>query len=131
MRGAYAALAIAGRTPGYEERAETEAGEILNQRALNYLSRWNAADRELAGLTRVMTFRPIPSHVIVKSAVHVDYASDDALVPLTFEWKGIQVDADLRPTAPVPVDDVSENRREHYCAKTRPTPDTILTLVGP
>ena len=114
LAGAYAALAISGRTPGYEELAETQAGEILNQRALNYLSRWNDADRELAGLTRVITFRPVPSHVIVKNAIHVDYASDDSLIPLTFEWKGIQVDADLRPTAPVSVDSAFANQREFF-----------------
>ena len=114
IAGAYAALAISGRTPGYEELAETQAGEILNQRALNYLSRWNDADRELAGLTRVATFRPVPSHVIVKNAIHVDYASGDSLVPLTFEWKGIQVDADLRPTAPVSVDSTFANQREFF-----------------
>ena len=39
IAGAYAALAISGRTPGYEEASESQAGEILNQRALNYLSR--------------------------------------------------------------------------------------------
>ena len=112
LAGAYAAIALSGRTPGYEERAETQAGEILNQRALNYLSRWNDADRELSGLTRVRTFRPVPSHVIVKNAVDVDYASDDALVPLTFDWKGIQVDADLRPTASVSADADLSNQRE-------------------
>ena len=114
IAGAYAALAISGRTPGYEELAETQAGEILNQRALNYLSRWNDADRDLAGLTRVMTFRPVPSHVIVKNAIDVDYASGDSLIPLTFEWKGIQVDADLRPTAPVSVDSAFANQREFF-----------------
>ena len=114
IAGAYAALAISGRTPGYEELAETQAGEILNQRALNYLSRWNEADRELAGLTRVMTFRPLPSHVIVKNAIHVDYAPGESLIPLTFEWKGIQVDADLRPTAPVSVDSEFANQREFF-----------------
>jgi len=114
IAGAYAALAISGRTPGYEERAESQAGEILNQRALDYLARWNEIDRELAGLTRVLTFRPLPSHVLVKNAVGVEYATDGSLVPLTFEWKGIEVDADLRPVAAIAAESSSASRREFY-----------------
>ena len=51
---------------------------------------------------------------MARNAVKVDYANGKELVPLTFEWKGIQIDADLRPTAPVPVDEASAARREFF-----------------
>ncbi|MDX1390383.1 MAG: hypothetical protein R3344_14430, partial [Acidobacteriota bacterium] len=85
-----------------------------SQRALNYLERWNRVDDELAALTRVVTLRPVPSHVMVKNHVAVDYTAGTELVPLSFEWKGVDVDADLRPTAPVAAEDDDGARRDFY-----------------
>ena len=114
IAGAYAAVALSGRGPTFSETSEARAGEILSQRALNYLERWNQADDEIAGLTRVVNLRPVPSHVMVKNHVAVDYAAGSELVPLTFEWKGIDVDADLRPSAPVAVEEGEEARRQFF-----------------
>ncbi len=114
IAGAYAALALSGRTPGWEEQNEAEAGELLNQRALNYLERWNDVDAELAGLTRVVTFRPVASHVMVRNRIDVGYGVGETLVPLTFTWTGISVDADLRPTAPVAADANAGAVREFF-----------------
>jgi RHS repeat-associated protein len=112
IAGAYAAFGLSGGTPGYEEPSESRAGELLNQRALLYLRRWNAVDAALAGLTRSVVFQPVVNHVLVKNHVAVDYASGD--VPLTFEWKGIDVDADLRPSVPIPAAEEEGPRRDFY-----------------
>ncbi len=112
IAGAYAAFGLSGGTPGYEEPSESRAGELLNQRALHYLRRWNAVDAALAGLTRSVVFRPVVNHVLVKNHVAVDYASGN--VPLTFEWKGIDVDADLRPSVPIPAAEEEGPRRDFY-----------------
>ncbi len=112
MAGAYAALGLSGTAPGYEESSESRAGELLNQRALNYLRRWDETDAALAGLTRSLVFRPVANHVMVKNHVEVEYAGDG--VPVTFEWKGVDVDADLRPTVAVPADDNEGARRDFY-----------------
>ena len=81
IAGAYAAVALSGRGPTFSETSEARAGEILSQRALSYLERWNQADDEIAGLTRVVNLRPVPSHVMVKNHVFVDYAAGAELVP--------------------------------------------------
>src|SRR6185295_13946603 len=35
------------------------------------------------------------------SDVEVEYAGGDPLFPMTFDWKGVAIDADFRPVAPV------------------------------
>ena len=114
IAGAYAAIALSGRAPTFQEAAEARAGEILSQRALNYLKRWNEADDHLAGLTRVINLRPLPSHVMVKNHIEVDYATDESLIALTFEWKGVDVDADLRPSAPVAAEEDDDATRDFF-----------------
>ncbi len=115
IAGAYAAIGLSGGTPGYEEPSESRAGELLNQRALHYLKRWDAVDDALSGLTRSVLLRPVANHVMVKNHVAVDYASGPSgSVPVSFEWKGIDVDADFRPSVPIPASEEDGPRRDFY-----------------
>ncbi len=82
-----------------------EAARLLARLASAYLSRWNQADEELAGLLRVVPVRPTLSACFVMSDIEVDYAGGDPSYPLTYDWKGIAIDADFRPLAPVGLDE--------------------------
>ena len=44
------------------------------------------------------------------SDIQVDYAGGDPLSPLSFQWRGLAVDADHRATAPVGVEGVPEEK---------------------
>ncbi len=52
-----------------------------------------------------MPVRPTVSTCLVQSAVEVEYAGGDPLYPVRYDWKGLTVDADRRPTAPVGIED--------------------------
>jgi RHS repeat-associated protein len=98
------ALGLAGRQPAAPDPQASAADQILARVAIDYFARWNASDDELADLLRVVPVRPLPSVCLVQSDVEVEYAGGDPLFPLTFDWKGILVDADLRPSAPVGIE---------------------------
>lgn len=99
--GNLAALALSGQATTLDELPDDAAGRILGGLAQRYLARWNQADDVWARLLRVVPVRPTLSAAFVLSAVRVDYAGGDPLYPLTFDWKGVAVDADFRPLAPV------------------------------
>ena len=98
------ALGLAGRQPSDPDPEASAADQILSRIAIDYFARWNASDDELADLLRVVPVRPLPSVCLAQSDVEVEYAGGDPLFPLTFDWKGILVDADLRPAAPVGIE---------------------------
>lgn len=104
LAGNLTALAVAGSDSQLAELPNDAAGRILSGLATRYLARWNASDAELARLLRVVPVRPTLSAVFLMSAVEVAYAGGDPLFPLTFDWKGLDVDADFRPLAPVGVE---------------------------
>ena len=62
-----------------------------------------------------MPIRPALSACFVQSAVEVDYAGGDPLYPVRYDWKGLAVDADRRPSAPVGIED-DEAEREFLMA---------------
>ena len=79
VAGAYQAIAVgaqrAARRPGQGEiegDTETLAARLLSQEALGYTERWDAAERELAGLLAVSVVRPLPSLAVVTAEVAVD-----------------------------------------------------------
>ncbi len=104
LAGNLIALGLGGRRVTGGEAKESVAAEILSARAWSYLNRWNESDEELADLLRVVPVRPLVSACLVFSDVVSDYAGGDPLYPLSFDWKGIAIDADLRSTAPVGVE---------------------------
>lgn len=104
------ALGLAGRQPTVPDEA-TAADQILARIAIGYLAKWNASDDELADLLRVVPLRATPSICLARSDIEVEYAGGDPLHPLTFDWKGILVDADLRAASPVGVDSTDAERR--------------------
>jgi len=101
LAGNLTAIALA---PGEgADASEGEAARILFGLASRYLERWDQADGELADLLHVIPVRPTVSMCLVQSAFEVDYAGGDPLFPIRFDWKGIAIDADRRPSAPVGV----------------------------
>ena len=62
-----------------------------------------------------MPIRPALSACFVQSAVEVDYAGGDPLYPVRYDWKGLAVDADRRPSSPVGIED-DEAEREFLMA---------------
>lgn len=106
LAGNLTALGLGGTDSSTPEgELPSEAARILARLASAYLSRWNQADDELAGLLRVVPVRPTLSACFVMSDIEVDYAGGDPSYPLTYDWKGIAIDADFRPLAPVGLDE--------------------------
>ena len=85
-------------------RARTRRRGSSRGLAFHYLDRWNRSDEELAALLRVVPIRPSVSTCLVQSAVEVDYAGGDPLYPVRYDWKGLAIDADRRPSAPVGIE---------------------------
>ncbi len=104
LAGNLAALGLGARSAPQQEPEMDAAPKLLARLAFKYLARWSESDDELARLLRVAPVRPTVSAVFVMSDVDVSYAGGDPLYPLTYEWKGVLVDADFRPMAPVGVE---------------------------
>ncbi len=100
--GNLTAIGLSGREATASE-TDTSAASVLAGLAWSYFRRWNDSDEELSRLFRVVPVRPTVSVCLVSSLVDVEYAGGDPLYPLTFDWKGIYVDADFRPSAPVAI----------------------------
>jgi RHS repeat-associated protein len=101
IAGNMIAIGLGGRQVTAGESSPDRAAEILAGLAWRYLDGWNQSDEELANLLRVVPVRPTLSACFVMSDVQVEYAGGDPLYPVTFDWKGIAIDADLRSSAPV------------------------------
>jgi RHS repeat-associated protein len=92
------------------EEGDDEAAQLLARLAFHYLDRWNRADEELAALLRVVPIRPSVSACLVQSAVEVEYAGGDPLYPVRYDWRGLAIDADRRPSAPVGIESDAAER---------------------
>ena len=110
IAGNLTVIGLGGREVTGQETASDHAAQILSRLAWTYLDRWNDSDEELASLLRVVPVRPTVSVCLVMSALDVDYAGGDPLYPLTFDWKGIAIDADRRSSAPVGVEKIASER---------------------
>ena len=115
LAGNLTAIGLAAGRVSAGEGPKEEAAQILAGLAFHYLDRWNRSDEELAALLRVVPIRPALSACFVQSAVEVDYAGGDPLYPVRYDWKGLAVDADRRPSAPVGIED-DEAEREFLMA---------------
>ncbi|MGD8895882.1 MAG: transglutaminase domain-containing protein, partial [Acidobacteriota bacterium] len=105
IAGNLTAIGLAAGAVTASEEGESEAARQLAGLAFHYLERWDASDEELAALMRVVAVRPTVSTCLVQSAVQVDYAGGDPLYPVRYDWTGLTIDADRRPSAPVGVED--------------------------
>ncbi|HEY2944840.1 MAG TPA: DUF6531 domain-containing protein, partial [Vicinamibacteria bacterium] len=110
LAGNLTAIGLAGRSIAPAEEPAGVAAQILSGLASSYLDRWNRSDDELASLLHVVPVRPTVSECMVMSDIEVEYAGGDPSYPLTFDWKGIAIDADLRSSAPVGVEDRESER---------------------
>jgi RHS repeat-associated protein len=104
LAGNLTAIGLAAGRVTADESGDDEAARILARLAFHYLGRWNQSDEELAALLRVVPIRPSVSTCLVQSAVEVDYAGGDPLYPVRYDWKGLAIDADRRPSAPVGIE---------------------------
>jgi RHS repeat-associated protein len=104
LAGNLTAIGLAAGQVTSDETRQDEAARVLARLAFHYLDRWNRSDEELAGLLRVVPIRPSVSTCLVQSAVEVDYAGGDPLYPVRYDWKGLSIDADRRPSAPVGIE---------------------------
>lgn len=104
LAGNLTALGLGARAVPQQEPQMDAAPKLLAGLAFKYLARWSDADDELARLLRVVPVRPTLSAAFVMSDIDVTYAGGDPLYPLTYAWKGVAVDADFRPMAPVGVE---------------------------
>jgi len=110
LAGNLTAIGLGGRGIPTVEQPVGVAAQILSGLASSYLDRWNRSDDEIASLLHVVPVRPTVSECMVMSDIEVDYAGGDPSYPLTFDWKGIAIDADLRASAPVGVQDAAVER---------------------
>jgi RHS repeat-associated protein len=104
IAGNLTAIGFAAGQVTADESRQDEAARILARLAFHYLDRWNRSDEELAALLRVVAIRPSVSTCLVQSAVEVEYAGGDPLYPVRYDWKGLAIDADRRPSAPVGIE---------------------------
>ena len=110
VAGNLTAIGLAAGQVTAEEGRQDEAARVLARLAFHYLDRWNRSDEELAALLRVVPIRPSVSTCLVQSAVEVEYAGGDPLYPVRYEWKGLAIDADRRPSAPVGIENDAAER---------------------
>ena len=104
IAGNLTAIGLAAGRVTVEEGRQDEAARVLARLAFHYLDRWNRSDEELAALLRVVPVRPSVSTCLVQSAVAVEYAGGDPLYPVRYDWKGLAIDADRRPSAPIGIE---------------------------
>jgi len=110
IAGNLTAIGLGGREVTATEADQEQAAEILSRLAWAYLDKWNQSDAELSRLLRVVPVRPTVSTCLVMSDVQVDYAGGDPLYPITFDWRGLAIDADHRATAPAGLESVAEEK---------------------
>ena len=110
IAGNLTAIGLAAGQVTAGENRQDEAARILARLAFHYLDRWNQSDAELAALLRVVAIRPTVSTCLVQSAVSVEYAGGDPLYPVSYEWKGLAIDADRHPSAPVGIENDAAER---------------------
>ena len=110
IAGNLTAIGLAAGQVTAEESRQDEAARLLARLAFHYLDRWNRSDEELAALLRVVPIRPSVSTCLVQSAVQVEYAGGDPLYPVRYDWKGLAIDADRRPSAPVGIENDAAER---------------------
>src|SRR6266545_912239 len=110
LAGNLTAIGLGDRVGAGTEPDSSNAAAILSRVAWSYIDRWNRSDAELADLFRVAPVRPTVSACMVMSAIEVDYAGGDPLYPVSFVWKGVAIDADLRSSAPVGVESSKAER---------------------
>ena len=81
--------------------SETKAARVLWNFGARYLTSWDTADEELADLAGASILRPFPSIALVMNQYRVDRVGGlaDRMV-----WKGVALDAALRPVEPMPHD---------------------------
>ncbi|QRN93038.1 hypothetical protein JRI60_27950 [Archangium violaceum] len=77
---------------------DTDAARFLFQRAVEYVNDWTESEEALANLTRVVPVRPTASLVLVENQLQV---KESFGVREKVEWKGLEVDADLRSLTPL------------------------------
>ena len=106
VSGSYHAMALAsqgvfnrGEPETNEADSEYTAAKILSQMSLRYLSAWDQADIELAEAGDLTLIRPAPSVVFVSSSVNVETILGQ---PYQLNWRGVEIDAALRPTDALP-----------------------------
>ncbi|PYQ46369.1 MAG: hypothetical protein DMF78_26495, partial [Acidobacteria bacterium] len=110
IAGNLTAIGLGGRAVTGAEEEQSRAAQILSRLAWTYLDRWNHSDEELSNLLRVVPVRPTVSACLVMSDIQVEYAGGDPLYPLTFDWRGIAIDADRRASAPVGLESTAEEK---------------------
>ncbi|HET6900751.1 MAG TPA: transglutaminase-like domain-containing protein, partial [Vicinamibacteria bacterium] len=110
IAGNLTAIGLGGREVTATEADQDQAAQILSRLAWAYLDKWNQSDAELSRLLRVVPVRPTVSTCLVMSDIQVDYAGGDPLYPITFDWRGLAIDADHRATAPVGLESVAEEK---------------------
>ncbi|HEX9185465.1 MAG TPA: hypothetical protein VGB87_00200, partial [Vicinamibacteria bacterium] len=104
VAGNLTAIGLAAGDVPADETRQDEAARLLAGLSFRYLDHWNRSDEELAALLRVVPVRPSVSTCLVQSAVQVEYAGGDPLYPARYDWKGLAIDADRRPSAPVGIE---------------------------
>jgi RHS repeat-associated protein len=110
VAGNLVAIGLNGSEAIDRNESRDDAARVLSGLAYKYLDKWNRSDEALADLFRVAPVRPTLSACFVLSDIQVEYAGGDPLYPVSFDWKGIAVDADLRASAPVAVDNRDAER---------------------
>jgi transglutaminase-like putative cysteine protease len=100
-------VAIGVGTPGigFVEPAQTastdldgDAAKFLYGRAAAYENAWTESEEELGRLLGVVTLHPTAGIVLVENQLQVSRVLG---IPQLVEWKGVEVDADLRSTVPL------------------------------
>lgn len=78
--------------------SETRAARLLANLGARYMAQWDRADDELARLVGVSVMQPFPSFALVINQYNAERINGvvDAL-----EWRGVGIDAALRPGEPV------------------------------
>ncbi|WP_257446201.1 RHS repeat-associated core domain-containing protein [Archangium lipolyticum] len=85
-------------TPKSLEDLDTEAARFLYLLAASYVNSWTESEEALSHLTRVVPVRPTASLVLVENQLEV---KESFGVRQQVEWKGLEVDADLRSVTPL------------------------------
>nr|WP_225937311.1 transglutaminase-like domain-containing protein [Myxococcus sp. RHSTA-1-4] len=103
VAGNFIALGVGAPGNAYVEGEGPEgldgaAVRFLYGRAAAYASAWTQSEEELARLTQVLPVRPTGNFVFVQNQLQVDSVLG---VPRRVEWKGLELDADLRTLTPV------------------------------
>lgn len=85
--------------------------ELLYERAMDYIDRWNKGEEELASLMRLVIVRPAPAIVTVGGVTEVAWLLD---MPHGYEWRGLFLDAGLRALGCQPANSGAEDRQKLF-----------------